>query len=445
LSAKNIMNRRGFVKSATAATAAILGFPYIVPSAALGKDGNVAPSNRISIGCIGAGGQGLGDLNGFLNKSRARVAAICDVDKSRRDNAINIVNKTYGNTDCAGYDDLREVINRPDIDAVTIALPDHWHAIAAIMAARAGKDIHGQKPLAYNISEGRAIVNAVKKYNVVWQTGSQQRSDRNFRFACELVRNGRLGKVNTIKVGLPSENLIFGNWWKTAPPRYPAKPIPVPDGFDYDMWLGPAPEAPYTAGRCHWNFRWISDYAHGQISDWAGHHCDIAHWAMNTEHSAPVEIEGSGTFPDHPIYNTVENFRFVCKYKQGFTVIVSGEYPRGVRFEGSDGWIFVNRSGIQANPKSLLDTIFGPEETHLYRSNDHKQNFLDCVQSRRTTVAPAEAAHYSIMVGHLGVIAIRLGRKLRWNPQKERFVDDPQADRMLSRPMRSPWQVEMTA
>jgi predicted dehydrogenase len=323
------------------------------------------------------------------------------------------------------------VIARKDIDAVMIGTPDHWHAIPAIMAAKAGKDIHCQKPLAYNIAEGRAIVDAVKKHGVVWLTGSQQRSGRQFRFACELVRNGCLGKVHTVKVGLPSTNSVRGG---------STEPCDPPEWLDYEMWLGPAPFAYYNPSRCHWNFRWIRDYSGGQITDWAGHNCDIAQWGMNTEHTGPVEIEGSGVWPKSLLFNTVENYRFVCTYKEGFTMTVAGALPRGVRFEGEKGWVFVNRDGIDAEPKSLLKTEFGPNDVRLYRSDDHKGNFVDCVKTRKETVAPADVAHHSIAIGHLGVIAITLERKLYWDPQKERFINDPGADDLLSRPMRGPWQ-----
>lgn len=424
------ITRRKFLKRATAAAAGVAGFPYLIPASALGKAGSVAPGNRIVIGVIGTGGQGMSDMRGFLNKDEAQVVVVCDVDTDHRNQARDAVNEKYGNRDCAAYNDFREVIGRSDIDALLLAVPDHWHAIAAIMAVRAGKDIHAQKPLAYNIAEGRAIVDAVKRYDLVWQTGSQQRSDWRFRFACELVRNGRIGKVDTVKIGLPNRNHIWGD---------DTQPAPVPAGFDYDMWLGPAPWAPYNPGRCHWNFRWISDYSGGQITDWAGHHCDIAQWGMGTELTSPVEIEGTGVFPGAGLHDTVEDYRFICKYAEGFTMIVAGSLPQGVRFEGSDGWIFVNRSKIDAHPKSLLTSVIGPDEIHLYKSDDHKQNFLDCVRTRSRTVAPVEVAHRSIMIGHLGVIALKLGRKVEWDPRKERFINDPEADRLLSRPMRSPW------
>ncbi len=220
--------------------------------------------------------------------------------------------------------------------------------------------------------------------------------------------------------------------------RADAKPAAVPKGFDYDMWLGPAPKVAYSPGRCHWNFRWVSDYSGGQITDWAGHYCDIAQWGMGTERTGPIEVYGKGVFPTGPLYDTVENYEFVCKYAEGFTMIVAGHLENGIRFEGSDGWAFVSHQKIDAHRKSLLDSAIDPNEIHLYESNDHKGNFLDCIRTRAETVSPAEIAQRSVSVGHLGVIAITLGRKLKWDPANERFTNDEQANRMLSRLMRSP-------
>jgi predicted dehydrogenase len=405
------------------------------------------------------GGQGTYDMRGFLQHSDVQVVAVCDVNKESddydtlyqfegttagREPARRRVESYYAKQKpagaykgCAVYSDFREVLSRDDIDAVLVALPDHWHAVVAVMAARVGKDIFAEKPLAYTIAEGRAICDAVKRYGVVWQTGSQQRSDWRFRRACELVRNGRIGKVHTVKVGLPYRSSISSINGKLT------KPQTVPEGFDYDMWLGPAPREPYCPGRCHWNWRWISDYSGGQITDWAGHHIDIAHWGMGTDYSAPVEIEGVGDIPKdiNGLYDTAESYRFVCKYAEGFTMIVAddNQFPRGVRFEGSDGWIFISRGKFEAGPKTVLGSVIGPSEIHLCESNNHFRNFIDCVKSRSQTIAPVEAGHHSIMVGHLGVIAIKMGRKLSWEPKKERFIDDTEADRLLSRPMRSPW------
>lgn len=457
-----VVSRRQFLKKTATAAASAVVFPYIVSSSALGKAGSVSPSNRITLGCIGMGGQGTWDMTGFLQHSDVQIAAVCDVNKETddydtlyqfpgsstagREPAKRRVEKHYAERSSAGsyrgcdaYADFRELLARGDIDAVLIAVPDQWHALAAVAAVTSGKHVYAEKPLAYSIPEGRAICDAVKRYGVVWQTGSQQRSEYNFRRACELVRNGRIGKVHTVKVGLPYASSISHINGKLT------KPAPVPEGFDFDMWLGPAPQVPYCPGRCHWNWRWISDYSGGQITDWAGHHIDIANWGMGTEYTAPVEIEGVGVFPkvEDGLYDVAESYRFVCKYAEGFTMTVadSEQIEMGARFEGTDGWVHVNRAGLNAYPQSVLDSVIGPDEIHLYESNNHIGNFLDCVKSRSQTIASAEAAHHSIMVGHLGLIAIKMRRKLKWDPKKERFINDVEANRLLSRPMRSPWHV----
>ena len=428
-----MMTRRQFLKSALGTAVAA---PYFIPGSALGKNGFTAPSDRTTIGCIGVGGMGTANMNSFLGKPEAHILAVCDVDTAHRNRARDTVNDKYGNKDCATYNDFREVLTRNDIDAISLATPDHWHGIIAVAAARAGKDIYGEKPLAYTIAEGRAVVDAVHRHGVVWQTGSWQRSQQHFRFGCELVRNGRIGKVHTVRVGLPHGNSIDNRG---------TQPAPVPAGFDYEMWLGPAPWRPYNPSRCHWNFRWISDYSGGQLTDWAGHHCDIANWGMGTEYSAPVEIEGRAVYPSAQdgLFDTPESYYFECKFAEGFTMIVADrrQQPKGmgVQFIGENGWVYVDRSGIDAEPKSLLTSSLGPNEIQLYKSNDHHQNFLDCVRSRGLTITPVEVAHHSIMIGHLGVIAMKLGRKVQWHGASERFVNDAEATRMLSRPMRGPW------
>jgi predicted dehydrogenase len=433
---KKSVSRRKFVKNAGLAALGVFSAPIYIPGTVLGKNGGIAPGNRITLASIGVGGMGTANLEGFLNQDRAQVVAVCDVDRAHLNRARDLVNRYYRNNDCATYKDFRELLDRGDLDAVCISVPDQWHAIPAIMAAQRGLDIYAEKPLAYTISEGRAIVNAVNRNSIVWQTGSWQRSQQKFRFACELVRNGRIGTVHTVRVGLPAGNNID---------RRNTSPSDPPDGFDYDMWLGPAPWAPYCEARCHWNFRWISDYSGGQLTDWAGHHCDIAHWGMNTELSAPIEIEGIGQFPlvRDGLFDTPEKYRIEYKYAEGFTMIVadSTQQPKGmgVHFEGTEGWIHVNRSGIDSHPKSLLRAVFAPDEIHLYMSEDHYGNFLDCVLSRSKTITPVEIAHHSIMVGHLGNIAMKTGHKLYWDIKSEKFINDHLADRYLWRPMRGPW------
>jgi len=432
---QQVITRRSFLKKAVGAAAGTIAFPYVVPSSALGKAGTVAPSNRIVMGAIGVGSMGTGDMRGFLKREQVQMVAVCDVDKRHRDRAKRIVDTKYGNNDCATYLDFRELIGRGDLDAVMIAVPDHWHSIPAIAAARAGLDIHAQKPLARTIREGRAIVEAVKRYGVVWQTGSQQRSDRDFRRACELVRNGRIGKVHRVEVGLP-DGRATGN----------RKLLPVPEYLDWNFWLGPAPWRPYTdfgRGDCHWDWRWIMDYSGGQLTDWAGHHIDIAHWGLGLEYTGPVEIEGKGVYPRDGLYDVPIAYRIKCKYANGLELVVANQsqLPKGMGtvWYGELGWIHVNRRTLEAEPKSILDSVIGPDEIHLYKSDDHKGNFLDCVRTRAETIAPPEVAHRSISVGLLGEIAMLTGLKLKWDPEREVFLNSDEANRLLSRPMRSPW------
>ena len=433
------MNRRKFLKTASAMAAGAIGFPYIVPSSALGKAGSIAPSNRIVMGAIGVGDMGTHDMGGFLEKQGVQMVAVCDVDKSHRDRAKRICDEEYGNDDCTSYLDYRELLARDDLDAVTSALPDHWHGIVYVACAQAGLDIYGQKPLSRTIAEGRAICDAVKQNGIIWQTGSWQRSVRHFRHASELVRNGRIGKIERVEVGLP-----------TGPADYPYKPLDVPRGLDWDFWLGPAKFRPYCSfgerGNCHWNWRWIMDYSGGQLTDWAGHHIDIAHWGLDFDHTGPVEIEGTGVYPTEGIYDTAREYRIECKYANGVEMTVANDkqlpHGMGTAWYGDDGWIHVSRDGLlEASNEKILKETVGPDEIRLYRSNDHQQNFLDCVKSRAETITPAEIAHRSISVGLLCEIAMLTGRKLKWNPDAERFINDEQANKMLSRPMRSPWHI----
>jgi predicted dehydrogenase len=436
MSRKKNLNRRQFLKKATGAAAGAVAFPYIVPATVLGNNGSTAPSNRIIMGCIGVGSQGTSNMRGFLSKDEVQIVAVCDVDKMRLDSAKRRVDESYQNNDCKTYEDFRELIARDDIDAFSLAVPDHWHSIPVLTAARAGKDMYGEKPLARTIYEGRAMVEAIKRYGLIWQTGSWQRSLWNFRRACELVRNGRIGKVHTVEVGLP-----------TGRPGHNIPVQDVPEGLDWDFWLGPAPWRPYQQfGRDgpHWNWRWVMDYSGGQLTDWVGHHVDIAHWGLGLEHTGPTEIEGSGVYPEDGTFDAPTQYKFNCKYANGLTMIVANnrQQPKGMGtvWYGEKGWIHVDRNDrLEAEPQSILNEKIGPNEIRLYKSNDHQQNFLDCVRSRKQTIAPIEIAHRSISVGLLGEIAMLLGRKLRWDPDKEQFVNDDTANRMLSRPMRSPW------
>lgn len=432
------ITRRSFFKRTAGAAAAAVGFPYIVPASALGLQGTVPPSERLVMGCIGVGSQGTGNMKGFLRMKEFQVVAVCDVDANHRAEAQKVVNDTYENSDCQGYNDFRELLAREDLNVVSIAVPDHWHAIPAIAAADRGLDIYAEKPLALTIGEGRAMVEAVKRNGTIWQTGSWQRSRAHFHHACELVRNGRIGTVRTVKVGLP-----------TGKPIEPQPEMPVPPGFDYDFWLGPAPWAPYTEMRCHWNFRWILDYSGGQLTDWAAHHCDIANWGMGTEFTGPDYVEGEGNFPREGLWDAATDYMIRATYGRGkspiapdgFVMEVSNSFPMGARFEGTEGWVYVDRSGLWTEPEPLKEEKIGDNEIRLYKSTDHARNFAECVYGRKPTVTPIEPAHYAIAIAHLGNIAMRLGRGVQWDAARERFVDDPIADRMLQRAYRAPWRL----
>ena len=424
---KNI-RRRGFLKKTAGTAAGLIGFPYIVRASALGKNGHVAASERIAMGCIGMGGQGRRNMMGFCAIPDVQAVAVCDVDTTRRNRCKNAVDSFYGNKDCTAYNDFRELLARDDIDMVSIATPDHWHAIPAIMAAKRGMDVFGEKPLSLTIQEGRVMSDTVKRCGAVWSTNTWQRSMNTFRHAVELVQSGRIGKVHTVIVGLEAG--------RACPPQ---PEMPIPEGFDYDMWLGQAPWEPYTKLRCLRSFRSILDYSGGTITDWGGHYIDVAQWGMGVDDTGPIEVKGKGEFPSEGLWNTALHYRLECKYAQGWKMIIADDLPRGTRFEGTEGWIFVSREGLWTYPEGLKKLAIAPNEVHKYTSTDHCANFIECVKSRSETNAPIEASHRSISVAHLGNIVMKLGRKVEWDPQKERFINDPEADRMISRPMRSPW------
>lgn len=434
------ITRREFLKTSAVGVA-----PYIVPSSIFGRSGP-SPSNRLTLGLIGLGSMGMRHVKGFLEEEDCRIVGVCDVDASRRREAIQEINKHYNNTDCSWYNDFRELIGRGDIDTLCISVPDHWHALIAIEGIRAGKDIYGEKPLAYTIAEGQALVETVNRYKCVWQTGSWQRSTAHFRFGCELIRNQRIGKLQRVEVGIgPGFQVPDG------PTVYGIEHQPVqrvPEGFDYEMWLGPAPWAPYTDKRCHWNFRWIMDYAGGQVTDWGAHHIDIAHWGMGCDETGPTEVAGSGVFPKDGLWDAAVDYDFECKYPNGLVMRVASNnhIAQGVRFIGESGWVHITRAGLDANPKKLLKGKIGPDEIHLARPRgDHRQghrrDFLDCVKTRAQTIAPVEIGHRSAIPAHLGNIAMMVGRKIRWDAQTEKIIDDSAAVNMLSRANRPPWRL----
>ena len=424
------IGRRTLLRHALAAGAGI-ATPYLIRPSALGKAGTVAPSERITLGMIGTGGHGrAANLRNFLSFDDAQVVALCDVDPTQVEIAREMVAKAYGNDDAAIYSDFREILARPDIDAVMISTPDHWHVPISIMAAQAGKDIECEKPT-LTIEEGRKLVETMQRYSRVFQWSTEDRAVDVYHRMCELVRNGRIGKVHTIKVELPAGPKEPGN----------PKPMPVPDGFDYDMWLGPAPWAPYTKDRCHWNFRWIEDYSGGMLTDWGAHLLDGAQWGNDTEHTGPVEVEGKGRFWDEGLYNTAYEYHLEYTYADGVKLFVDSGNP-SLRFEGTDGWIGNRgwRGPLQAEPASILDSVIGPDEVHLYTCPQGEQrNFLDCVKSRRACYFPPEIGQRCFTIAHIGNIAMKLDKKLKWDPQAERFTNSDEANRMLGRARRSPW------
>ena len=421
------ISRRRFLGGAAAG----LALPYFLRSRASAQE-RPAPSERITIGCIGVGGMGRANMDAFLNQADAQVVAVCDVDKNHLQAAKDEVDKRYGNTGCAAYADFRELLARPDIDAISLATPDHWHAIPAIMAAESGKDVYGEKPISHNLREGRAMADAVARHGRVWQTGSWQRSSGEFRQACELVRNGRIGRVARIEVGLPT--------------GFASGPVPLeapPPELDYDFWVGPAAWSPYTR-RTHGDWRWNLNFGGGQLMDWIGHHGDIAHWGMGWDLTGPLEIEGSATYPTEGIFDAAITYHYVAKYLGGVEMHVANDGNRsirsGTRWIGEDGrWVRVDRGVLEAEPKLLLQERIGSTETVLFRSPGHHRNFLDCVKSRQPTITPAEVAHRSASVGHLGQIAMRVGRKLRWDPAREEIIGDAAASRMLGEVPRGSW------
>ena len=432
-------SRRSFIKQTSVVTAGVVGFPYLVPSSVLGKDGAIAPSNRLVMAQIGCGSMGSGNLRGFLDKTGSiQVVALCDVDDNNANNLKKSVDDKYSNRDCRTYRDYNEMLENENLDVVSHALPDHWHALVTIACARKGLDMYGEKPFARSIKEGRAMIDAIERYGLIWQTGSWQRSVEHFHRAANLVHNGRIGKIEYVEVGLPDG--------ETKGPG--AKMLNVPAHFDWQQWLGPAPYRPYQdfgRGSPHWDWRWIMDYSGGQLTDWAGHHIDIAHWGLGMDRSGPVQIEGKGKYPTEGIYDVPYAYDFTCTYANGvkFRVANSGVLPHGMGacWYGETGWVHVDRKGLSASDPKILREKIGPNEKPLYYSRDHKQNFIDCVKNRTETITPPEAAHRSISVGLLGEIAMLTGRKLNWNPKTEEFSNDEAANRLLLRSYRSPLQL----
>jgi predicted dehydrogenase len=448
--------------------AAAAGFPTIVPASVFGA---TAPSNRINVGAIGVGRISRGhDLPGIWQFDQARIMAVCDLDAKRVEEGKTLINGYYSKKTgkpydgVTGYHNYHELLANKDIDAVVISTPDHQHAILAVDAVHARKDVYLQKPASLTIAEGRAMSNAVMASGQILQVGSQQRSWKQFHRACELVRNGRIGEIKHVEIGLPGD------------PSGPDAPVmPIPANLNYDAWLGSTPEVYYTEIRVHPQDGfsrpgWLrcEQFGAGMITGWGAHHVDTAHWGMNTEYTGPVEIWGTAEFPTQGLWNVHGKFLTHAVYANGVTMDISGDFPNGIKFYGSEGWVFVTRdemvtptdpggksggkSGgkaeappqplVASNPK-ILDSVIGPDEIHLYESADQHGNWLECIKSRKAPIAPAEIGHRACSTCLIHHIAMKTKRKLFWDPVKEHFKNDDDANCMLSRPQRAPYMMDV--
>ncbi|MEI6050348.1 MAG: Gfo/Idh/MocA family oxidoreductase [Bacteroidota bacterium] len=430
----NNSTRREFVKRSAALVAGAIVLPQIIPSSAFGMGKRIAPSDRVVIGAIGTGSQGMSNMLDFLNlKNAVQFVAVCDVDANRLAKAKETVDQVNKNSDCRTYSDYREFLEKEKPDAVSLALPDHWHGIIYTEVANRKFNVYGEKPICRTINDGQAIVKAVKKNNIIWQTGSWQRSHPNFHRGAELAINGRVGKLKYIEVGLPDGGKGIG-----TPPV-----MEVPPELNWEMWLGPALKVPYR-GVSHWDWRWILDYSGGQLTDWAGHHIDIANWGAGLEHTGPVEISGAGVYPVEGIFNVPVEYDFLCKYANGIEMRVANAarlpLGMGTTWHGDLGWVHVDRGNIiSASDPKILNEVIGENEIKLYKSDNHWQNFVDCVRSGKQTIAPVEVAYRAISVALLGEIAMTTGQTIKWDPEKEEITGNPHASRLLSRPYRQPW------
>ena len=425
------MNRRKFLKRSAGITSALCGFPSVVRASVLGRNGHITPGNRIVLGSIGVGSMGKSDMRSLMRAGGVQVAAVCDVIEPRRREAKAIVDERYGNKDCMIYGDFRELLARDDIDAVSITTQDHWHAQIAVAAAKAGKDIYCQKPLGMTVRECQMIRDTVRGYGRVFQTGTQQRSDYKFRFACELARNGYLGEIHTVEVAAP------GPMYQRSYANPPV-PEPISREIDFDMYTGPAQKRPYNRGLWGWpDWYLIRDYCVGFIVNWGVHHLDIANWGCPALTAEPCELRFSGSYRDDGLTDNINDWNGGFNYNSGLRLSYSdtgNPNKQGCLFRGDEGWVHVNRSGLWAEPPSLLKAVIKPDEIHLDAgaAGSHYENFIQCVRSRRDPIAPVEVGHRASYLGMIAEISIRLERALRWDPAAEQFAGDSQANRLLS-------------
>lgn len=453
----HLLTRRRFTK--TLALTAVAA-PWIVPNSVFGKK---APSERINIGLIGCGNQAQVDLPSIMKLDDTQVVAVCDVNRGSRNYRIpqhffgreprqKQVNayyaKKFGKENyqgCDAYTDFQDVLARKDVDAVMIVTPDHWHAMMACMAAKAGKDIYGQKPFSLTIHDGQQMVRAVRKYGAIFQTGSQYRSNPVVRRVAELIRNGRIGDVKRVIAKVNAPNVPRINTTSSEDGTKDWRPMPVPDGFDYDLWLGPARDVPYHIDRCLYRFRFVLDYSGGQLTNTGQHATDIIQWALGKDGTGPVEFENrASVWPkDGSLWNVATETHFGARYADGIEFVGRTMKPGfGARFEGTDGWIEYQYNKILSSSDSIKNSKIGPDEIRLPVSDNHYRNFIDAVKSRKDPIEPVEAGHRTVSICHLGNIAMQLDRKIKWDPAKEQILDDPEASAMLRRPYRAPWNLE---
>lgn len=450
---KNNLNRRSFIKK-TSATAIAASLPTIVPASVFGKN---APSNRIQVGQIGCGRIARDhDMPGTMQYDTAQLVAVCDVDQNRLKDGKKLVDQYYQNkgkkADTKMFDNYQDLIAHKDIDAVLISTPDHWHAQPAIEAALAKKHVYLQKPTSLTVEEGRLLSDIVQKQKITLQVGTQQRSSPQFRCAAELVRNGRIGKLHTVKVGLPGD-----------PSGPVAQTEAVPSALNFDAWLGSTPEMEYSEmlvhpkvgyGRPGWLRK--EQFGAGMITGWGQHHFDSAAWGMNTEYTGPIRVEAIADFPKNGSWDVHGDFLVKAEYENGITMLTSGGYPNGIRYEGEEGWIFVTRGAyratasdpipvnngvksLDASDPTLLESVIGPNEIHLYKSDEQHGNWLECIKSGKQPISPVEIGHRACTVCLVSHIAMKLPRQLEWNPEQERFVNDAEANALLSRTQRAPY------
>jgi predicted dehydrogenase len=435
--------RRRFLQQTATVTAGAIGFPYFVRATALGKDGATAPNSRIVMGTIGTGGMGRGNMRSFMDLGGVQMVAVCDVDRKHADEACGEVNKKNKNQDCKVFKDFRELLAIKDIDAVIVATPDHWHALASIAAANAGKDIYCEKPLTNSVGEGRALCDAVKKNNVVLQCGSHERSGSNARFAAELVRNGKIGELKTVRINLPCDEGHHKEVRAMAQKEF--SEMPVPETFDYDFWLGHTPKVFYTEKRCHFYWRFNLNYGGGEMTDRGAHVIDLGQMGMGTDETGPVEYTAKGMRYEKGLFNVFWDYTFENVYANGVKMIGTAKGPRGVKFEGTEGSIFIHVHGqkLEATPGSLIvapDTSWGDMEVCLGRTVSHRQNFLDAVRTRKQPFASAEVGHRTASICHLNNIAMILGKSFKFDPQTEKS-DNEEVNNLLTPKMREPWKL----